>query len=49
MWLTLLTVVELVKLTGFGLALAKDQVVSDVSVGVIGGFPLEDDLGRGVG
>lgn len=49
MWLTLLTVVELVKLTGFRLTLAKDQVVSDVSVGIVGRFPLEDDLGRGVG
>lgn len=49
MWLTLLTVVKLVKLTGFRLALAKDQVVSDVSVGIVGRFPLEDDLGRGVG
>lgn len=49
MWLTLLTVVKLVKLAGFRLALAVDQVVSDVAVGVIGRFPLEDDLGGRVG
>lgn len=49
MWLTLLAVVKLVKLAGLGLTLAKDQVVSDVAVGVIGRFPLEDDLGGGVG
>lgn len=49
MWLTLLTVVKLVKLAGFRLALAKDQVVSDVAVGVIRRFPLEDDLGGRVG
>lgn len=48
-WLTLLTVVELVELTRFRLPLAKNQVVSDVSIGVVGRFPLEDDLGRGVG
>lgn len=39
-WLTFLTVVKLVKLTGFGLALAEDQVVSDVTIGVVGRFPL---------
>lgn len=48
-WLTLLTVVELVELTRFRLPLAKNQVVSDVSIGVVGRLPLEDDLGRGVG
>lgn len=48
-WLTLLTVVELVELTRFRLPLAKHQVVSDVSIRVVGRFPLEDDLGRGVG
>lgn len=49
MWLTLLTVVKLVELAGFGLALAEDQVVSDVAVGVVGRFPLKDDLGGRVG
>lgn len=39
-WLTFLTVVKLVKLTGFGLALAEDQVVSDVTIRVVGRFPL---------
>lgn len=48
-WLTFLTVVKLVKLAGFRLALAKDQVVSDVPVGLIGRFPLQDDLGGRVG
>lgn len=48
-WLTLLTVVELVELTRFRLPLAKNQVVGDVSIGVVGRLPLEDDLGRGVG
>lgn len=47
--LTFLTVVKLVKLAGFTLALAKNQVVSDVAIGVIGRFPLEDDLGGRVG
>lgn len=47
--LTFLTVVKLVQLTGFRLALAKDQVVSDVPVGLIGRFPLQDDLGGRVG
>lgn len=47
--LTFLTVVKLVKLAGFRLALAEDQVVSDVPVGVVGRFPLQDDLGGGVG
>lgn len=49
MWLTLLAVVKLVELAGFRLALAEDQVVSDVAVGVIWRFPLENDLGRRVG
>lgn len=49
MWLTLLAVVELVELAGLGLALAEDQVVSDVAIGVIGRFPLEDDLRGRVG
>lgn len=49
MWLTLLTVVKLVELAGFRLALAEDQVVGDVAVGVVGRFPLEDDLGGRVG
>lgn len=49
MRLTLLAVVKLVKLAGLRLALAKNQVVSDVAVGVIGRFPLEDDLGGRVG
>lgn len=48
-WLTFLTVVKLVKLAGFRLALAKDQVVSDVPVGFVGRFPLQDDLGGRVG
>lgn len=48
-WLTFLTVVKLVKLTGFRLALAEDQVVGDVPVGFIGKFPLQDDLGGRVG
>lgn len=39
-WLTFLTVVKLVKLTGFGLALAEDQVVSDITIRVVGRFPL---------
>lgn len=47
--LTFLTVVKLVKLTGFGLALAEDQVMSDVTIRVIGRFPLQDDLGGRVG
>lgn len=47
--LTFLAVVKLVKLTGFGLALAEDQVVSDVTIQVIGRFPLQDDLGGRVG
>ena len=49
MRLTLLTVVELVELDGFRLPLTEDQVVGDVTVGVVGRFPLEDDLGGRVG
>lgn len=47
--LTFLTVVKLVKLAGFVLALAEHQVVSDVPVGLVGRLPLQDDLGGRVG
>lgn len=46
---TLLAVVELVVCDVLALLLAEDDVVGDVSVGIGGRLPLQNDLRGGVG
>lgn len=46
---TFLAVVKLVELAGLRLLKAGHYVVCDVAVGVVGRFPLQDDLRGGVG
>lgn len=47
--LTFEAIIQLVQLTVLCLPLPRNQVVSDVAVGVRRRFPLQDDLGWGVG